>query len=454
MRTLYFDCFSGAAGDMIIGALLDCGADFDTLNTAMKGLGVEGLHVHAKKIVKAGITATKFDVHGHDHGHDHHHHHDHDHGHSHSHNHDHHHHHDHNHGHSHSHSHSHDHDHHHHDHDHGHEHHHHDHGHDHHHDHPHRGLKEINEIIDKADLPEAVKAASRETFQRIGEAEAAVHGVDIQTIHFHEVGAIDSIADVIGANLCLHMLGVDEVYASPLHVGAGTVKCAHGVMPVPAPATALLLKGIPTYGGDVQGELVTPTGAALLAQWVKDFGSMPAMSIESAGYGAGTKDLPDRPNVIRAMIGESQAESSAETIRVIEANIDDMNPEIYPAAICALLEAGAKDAFITPILGKKGRPAHTITALAAPSDEAACCDVILSHTTTLGLRIREERRIVLDRNWETAATPWGDVRVKIGARNGTILSRSPEYDDCARIAKEAGVPVLRVFEAAMRGKGD
>lgn len=315
-------------------------------------------------------------------------------------------------------------------------------------------MKEISEIIAKADLPESVKEASRETFRRIGEAEAAVHGVPIETIHFHEVGAIDSIADVIGAHLCMHMLNVDAIYASPLHVGAGTVKCAHGVMPVPAPATVLLLKDVPSYGGDVQGELVTPTGAALLAQWVTEFGPMPAMRIEASGYGAGTKDLADRPNVIRAMIGESQDGGTTETIRVIEANIDDMNPEIYPSVITALLSAGAKDAFITPIIGKKGRPGQLITVLAAQSDEVACCDILLAHTTTLGLRIREERRIVLDRSWTEAPTPWGNVRVKIGARDGTILSRAPEFEDCARVAEAAGIPVLRVYEAAMGAKGD
>lgn len=443
MRTLYFDCFSGASGDMIIGALLDLGADFDTLNEAMKGLGVPGFHVHAKKIVKSGITATKFDVHDHEGGGVHHHHHDHDHGHGHGHD---HHHHDHDHPHDHGHHH-----HHHDDHDHGHSH---DHSHEHHHAHPHRGLKEINAIIDAAPLPDAVKEASRETFRRIGEAEAGVHGVPIETIHFHEVGAIDSIADVIGAHLCMHLIGVDEIHASPMHVGSGTVKCAHGVMPVPAPATASLLKDVPIYGGDVDGELVTPTGAALIAQWAKSFGPMPAMKITASGYGAGTKDLPDRPNVLRAILGESTAETAQETVVIIEANIDDMNPEIYPSVIASLIDGHARDAFITPIIGKKGRPAQLITVIADPEHEAACSEIILTHTSTLGVRVREERRRILDRAFEEVKTPWGTVRVKLGMQGGRVLSRAPEYEDCARVARDHNVPVMTVYQAAIAESGE
>lgn len=311
-------------------------------------------------------------------------------------------------------------------------------------------MKEIYAIIERADLPEPVKAASRETFRRIGEAEAQVHGVPVETIHFHEVGAIDSIADVIGAHFCMHLLGVDAIYASPLHVGSGTVVCAHGVMPVPAPATSLLLKGVPCYGGDVQGELVTPTGAALIAQWAQAFGPMPAMILETAGYGAGTKDIPGRPNVLRATLGQlAESAGVRESVDVIEANIDDMNPELFPPAMSALLAAGAKDAFITPIVGKKGRPGHLVTVLADAERTQRVAETLLAHTTTLGVRIRHEERIVLERAWREVATPWGPVRVKIGSLGGKTRSRAPEFEDCQRVAEAAHVPVLAVYEAAL-----
>lgn len=299
-------------------------------------------------------------------------------------------------------------------------------------------------------MPATVKAASRETFRRIGEAEAKVHGVPVETIHFHEVGAIDSIADVIGAHLCMDMLGVDAIYSSPLHVGAGTVTCAHGVMPVPAPATALLLAGVPCYGGDVQGELVTPTGAALIAQWTKSYGGMPPMIIEAAGYGSGTKDIPGRPNVLRATIGElTEVAGTKETIAIIEANIDDMNPELYPPVMSTLLASGAKDCFITPIVGKKGRPGHLVTVLCDENLIDKTAEILLNHTTTLGVRIRREDRIILERAWQEVTTPWGAVRVKVGSRNGKARSHAPEFEDCQRVADAAQVPVLVVYEAAL-----
>lgn len=240
MKIAYFDCFSGASGDMILGALVDAGADFDAIRQGFESLNVDGYSVSVEKLNKGGTSATKFNV---EMAHEHH--------------------------------------------------------------HPHRHLKHIVEIIERGNLPEKVKQASRETFQRIAEVEATIHSTTVERIHFHEVGAIDSIVDVVGAHLALHLLGIEKVYTSPMHVGTGTVKCAHGVMPVPAPATAALLQGIPSYGGDVQGELVTPTGAALLAQWTERFGPMPAMRIASIGYGSGTKDLPDWPNVLRVLVGES-----------------------------------------------------------------------------------------------------------------------------------------------------
>jgi len=389
MKTIYFDCFSGCSGDMIIGALLDAGADFDRLKLDLESLDVPGYTLSIEKVKKCGIMATKFDVHVDEHEH-----------------------------------------------------------------HPHRHLKHIVEILENSKLSPKVKAESIETFRRIGEAEAEIHGTTIEKIHFHEVGAIDSIVDVVGAHLALSQLGIDTVYASPLHVGSGTVKCAHGVMPVPAPATALLLKGVPSYGGNVQGELVTPTGAALMAQWAKKFGPMPAMTVDRAGYGAGTMDIEGRPNVLRASVGVlSETDAGTETVVVMETNIDDMNPELLPPVIEALLKHGARDAFMTPVLGKKGRPAQLLTVLCDEDKAQAMADVLLTHTTTLGLRMRTERRIVLDRRWETVNTKWGEVRVKIGARNGADAWRAPEFDDCQRLAEQADVPVLAVYEAALAASG-
>ncbi len=383
MKTLYFDCFSGAAGDMIVGALIDAGADFGTIRDGLMSLGVEGFDVAIEKVKKKGVMATKFHVNISGHGQ------------------------------------------------------------------PHRHLKHIVAIIEKGDLPQRVREASLETFRRIAEAEAEVHGSTVEKVHFHEVGAVDSIVDIVGAHLALDQIKPDRIESSPLHVGSGTVTCAHGVMPVPAPATALLLKGVPTYGGTVEGELVTPTGAALIAQLAQKFGPQPAMSIETVGVGSGTRDLPDRPNVLRVMLGRASGGAGAtETVTVIEANIDDMNPELFPPLLKGLLDAGARDAFLTPILGKKGRPAYLVTAMADEAAVAKVTDALFRGSTTLGLRMRREERICLERVWKSVQTLWGPVRVKIGMRGGVAANVAPEFDDCVRVAEEAKVAVREVYDAA------
>lgn len=433
MRTLYFDCFSGASGDMIVGALIDAGADFGAIRDAIASLGLEGYELSCQKVNKHGIMATKFtvlvngkspeDPSHHDHGHAH------DHGHSHS------------HGHAHDHSHT--------------------HAHEQkpeHKPHAHRHLRHLVEIVERGKLPQQVKDASIRTFRKIAECEAEVHGTTPEKIHFHEVGAIDSIIDVVGANLALHQLAPQRVIASHLHVGSGTIKCAHGVMPVPAPATALLLKGVPAYGGEVPGELVTPTGAALIAQWAESYGPLPDMEVGRIGMGSGTRDLADRPNVLRVVLGESAQISgrATETINVLEANVDDMNPEWMPPLLDALLAAGARDAFVTPILGKKGRPAHLITAMCDRGKLDGVADVLLRHSTTLGLRMREEERICLDRSFRKVNTVWGKVSIKLGALRGETVNVSPEFEECAVLARQNGVPVKRVYQeaqaAATRGE--
>lgn len=453
MKTCYFDCYSGISGDMTVGALIDAGADFNAIREGLNSLGMDGFSVRAEKVLKKGIHATQFTVidelagHGHEHKHDQ----DHDHGHGHHH-HEHGHAHDHGHGHHHQ-DHGHDHGHHdhHHDHDHGHEHDHNhgpDHAHGHHH--PHRHLKDIEKIISGSGLPQPVKEAAIATFHALGHAEASVHGTTIDKVHFHEVGAVDSIVDIVAAQLGFHLLGIEHFVSSPLHVGSGTVQCDHGIMPVPAPATAKLLLGKPTYGGQVDGELVTPTGAALIGQRVTAFGPAPPMRTEAIGYGSGTKDLPDRANVLRILIGQSDAPSgTTETIQVLEANLDDMTGELLAPLIASLMEAGALDAFLTPVIGKKGRPGHRVTVLSADASVQALSDTLFTHSTTLGVRIRAERRMVLDREWKSVATPWGDVRVKIGARGGNTLSTAPEYEDCMNAATLAGVPVRKVYESAL-----
>ena len=423
MKTLYFDCFCGASGDMINGALLDAGADFDTLRRGLESLDVDGYSIRAERVDKHGTMATQFYVdledatpathaddteHGHGHSHDH----DHSHSHGHS------------HGQDRSHS--------------------HDGGHE-----VHRHLSHIVDIIESGDIPREVKDASIETFRRIAAAEAEVHGTTPEKIHFHEVGAVDSIVDIVGAHLGIHMVKPDRIVSSSLHVGSGTVKCAHGIMPVPAPATALLLKGVPSYGGEVKGELVTPTGAALIAQLADEFGPLPEMVVETVGVGSGTKDLPDRPNVLRVLIGETVGAAKTESIVVVEAMVDDMNPELLPPVLEKLLDAGARDVFITPVLGKKGRPAQLITVLADEAKVDTVTSTLFEGTTTLGLRMRTEQRICLDREWKTAATRWGPVRVKIGSKDGKVMNQSPEFEDCQRRAVEAGVNVIEVYQEAM-----
>ena len=295
-----------------------------------------------------------------------------------------------------------------------------------------------------------MKEASEKTFRAIAEAEAKVHGTTIEKIHFHEVGAIDSIVDVIGVHLALHHLQIDQVIASPVHLGSGVVKCAHGVMPVPAPATALLLAGVPSYSGEVVGELATPTGAALIRQIATRFSPMPLMTIEKVGYGSGTRNYTDRPNVLRAVLGETQAVTQAtESITVMETNIDDMNPELLPTLLAQALAEGARDAFLTPVVGKKGRSGHLVTVLCDDDAVPRVAKVLFSASTTFGIRMRKEDRICLERAIKSVSTPWGKVRVKLGYLDGETIRTAPEFDDCSAIAQTANVPVLKVYEAAL-----
>jgi uncharacterized protein (TIGR00299 family) protein len=423
MRIAYLDCFSGISGDMFLGALLDAGVSSKVFEQTVDALNV-GAHLEISRVNRSGISATKVDVvvkgekdsprasrkelsasnehsHAHQnsepHGHYHENHPEHQHG---------------------------------------------------------RGLTEIREIISKAVISESAKGTAIAIFEKLGQAESKIHNVPIENIHFHEVGAVDALVDIVCAAVGTEALAADEVICSPLNVGGGTVECAHGTFPVPAPATVELLKGAPVYSSGIQAELVTPTGAAIVATLVNRFSSFPEIKIDKTGYGAGTRDFPGHANVLRITIGgalpQLAAKTSQETISVLEANLDDLNPQVFGYVMDRLLEAGALDVFGIPVQMKKNRPGTLLTILAKPEDADQLAQIVFSETTTLGVRRREEKRQVLARRWQNVSTRFGDVRIKIASLNGTVTSYAPEYEDCRRIAVEHRVPLKAVMQEAMQ----
>lgn len=424
MRIAYLDCFSGISGDMFLGALVDAGVSPKLLEDTVAALDV-GARIEVSRVIRSGITATKIDVYCHgekdlprevfwEQG-----------------------------GHSHSHGHKHDHK--------------HDDSHGHHHDehtgHEHgRSLSEIRRIINKAAFSAGAKATAIRVFEALGTAEAAIHNTSIEKVHFHEVGAVDAMVDIVCGAVGAEALGVDEWVCSPLNVGGGTVKCAHGTLPVPAPATLELLHDAPVYSFGPQVELVTPTGAAIVKTLATRFGSMPAMRVEKAGYGAGSRNFPEHPNVLRLTIGEAAATLPApsDTVTVLEANLDDLSPQVLAYAMERLLEAGALDVFSAPVQMKKNRPGALLTVLAKPEDADRLAKLIFAETTTLGIRRREERRHTLARRWESVQTPWGPVRIKIASMNGTIANYAPEYEDCRALAEANHVPLKAVLQEALQ----
>ena len=444
MKTLYLECQMGAAGDMLTAALLELLPDRQAFLDRMNALGLPGVKVTAEPAVKCGVTGTHVsvtvdgeeeeseDVHDHDHHHDHEHehehHHDHDHEHEHEHEHEHHHDHDHEHEHEHEH---------HHDHDHEHEHH---HGHHHHH---HTSVADIEALIGGLDVSDRVKADAKAVYALIADAESRVHGQPVDAIHFHEVGTMDAVADVVGVCLLMEMIGAERITASPVHVGSGHVHCAHGILPVPAPATALILTGIPTWGGPVRGELCTPTGAALLKHFASGFGDRPVMTVEAIGYGMGRKDF-ERANCVRAFLGESA--DRREEITRLECNLDDMTGEALGFAMEALMKAGARDVYTTAIGMKKSRPGILLSVICLPEDADRLAGLIMKHTTTLGIRRQDMSRYALDRRVETLETPLGPVRYKTASGMG-VTRRKPEYDDLAALAAEKGLSLAEVREA-------
>ena len=430
MKTLYLECNMGAAGDMLMAALYELLDDQPAFLQKMQELGLHGMQVTAEPAKTCGIAGThmRVTVHGeeehepdaHDHHHD-------------DHEHEHHHHHD-----------DHDHEHHHHHHD-DHEHdHHHDHAHEHGHHHHHATPGHIAAIIDGLNLPDAVKQHARAVYDAIAQAEAKAHGCPVGDVHYHEVGALDAVADVAGVCYAMHLLGVDRVVVSPVHVGSGTVRCAHGVMPVPAPATANLLSGVPVYGGSVQGELCTPTGAALLTHFADVFEKMPVMRTQKVGIGIGTKQF-EQANCVRAFLDETDAQVNG-TITELTCNLDDLTAEALATACEQLLSEGALDVYTVPGTMKKGRAGHVLTVLCEDKDTARMAERVLALTTTNGLRVRRCEKYFLQPSAREVSTAWGKVRVKIAQGFG-ITHVKPEFEDVAAIARKNGLSYDTVAQA-------
>ena len=311
-----------------------------------------------------------------------------------------------------------------------------------------RHLSKIIELIENSRLNPTVKEKSIAVFKRLGEAEAKVHGIAIEKVHFHEVGALDAIIDIVGSVAGLHLLGIEKIYASRLNLGTGFVKSEHGVIPVPAPATVELCKGIPVYSTNIQKELTTPTGAALISTLASGFGDLPALRLLSSGYGAGDTEIEGQANVLRILIGELVESNKTETVTVIETNIDDLNPQIYDYLMERLFDSGALDVYYSPVQMKKNRPAVVLTVLAKPSDNAKLCEIIFSETSTFGIRTYQTQRQILTREFIPVKTPYGEVRIKVGSLNGKIQSATPEYEDCKKLAKKKKVPLKIIQQSA------
>jgi uncharacterized protein (TIGR00299 family) protein len=401
VRVLYFDCFAGAAGDMILGALLDAGLPFEELKRALGSLAVEGWEVSADRVLKTGLTATKFRVDEHRASlaeagsraaaHPHHSH----------------------------------------------------------HDHSHHSLKDIERAIQRSALSESGKQRATSMFRRLAEVEASIHGMSVEQVHLHEVGALDSIIDIVGAVFGIEWFNAGRIVASPLNTGSGMVKSAHGVFPVPAPATLRLLKDAPVYSTGIQSELLTPTGALILSEYASSYGPMPAMRVDRVGYGAGDRELAETPNVVRLIVGAVAEDAPATQVVSIECEIDDMNPQIFGALMDRLYAAGALEVFYVAVQMKKNRPGTLMTIVATPEQRQALIDLVFRETTTIGVRYQAMSRECLDREVVTVTTPFGPVRFKVARRGGALMNAQPEFDDLTRLAAEHHVPVKEVQSVAL-----
>ena len=381
MKTLYFDCFAGASGDMILGAMVSAGVDPNVLSQQLSLLNVQGFDVRFETVERAGLSATHaivVTVH----------------------------------------------------------------------QHQHRHLKDILAIISNAHLSNAVKTRATKIFTRLGEAEARVHNQPIEKVHFHEVGALDAIVDVVGAAICFELLGIERFVSSPLHVGSGFVQMEHGRFPVPPPAVADLVKGVPFYATDIKGELLTPTGAAIITTVSEQYGPMPSMRSDSVGYGAGTREYENFPNALRVFIGDSDpADSQVEKLLMIETNIDDLSPQVLGHVMDRAFELGALDCYFTSVQMKKNRPGVLLSILSNPDSKQELMELVFSETTTLGVRTYEVERRALERSVLRVETQYGPIDVKVARLNGHVVNEMPEFEQCRRIARESGVPLKRVEEA-------
>jgi uncharacterized protein (TIGR00299 family) protein len=385
MKTAYFDCFSGISGDMVLGALVDAGAELARLEAELRRLPIEGWKITAEKVKRRAVSATQVRVETHEH-------------------------------------------------------------------HPHRSLSEILGMIGKADYPPRIAERARRIFQRLGEAEAKVHNISIEKVHFHEVGAVDAIVDIVGAAVGCELLGLESFACSALNVGGGRVETAHGTLPVPAPATAELLRGMMGYSTGIERELVTPTGAAIASTLAATSGPMPPMTVQAIGWGAGSADLAEQPNVLRLFVGVAAEQGVArwdEIVTVIEANVDDMNPQLYGYFADRAQASGALDVFSAAVQMKKNRPGQLLTILCAPADAGRLIELLFSETTTIGVRSYEARRRTLEREVVPVDTPLGRIRMKIARVNGHVLNVAPEYDDCRRVAAEKHLPLKHVLAEAL-----
>lgn len=388
MRIAYFDCFSGIAGDMVVGALLSAGAPIEALENTWRSLPVQGWDFRLKTTSVNGIEAVDVYISCNE-------------------------------------------------------------------EQPHRHLSDVLALIDASETPARAKEWASAVFRHLAEAEAKIHGSTPEQVHFHEVGAVDSIADILGACTLLDALGVEVVECSPLPLSRGFVRSAHGVIPVPAPAVLELLRDVEIVPDDtIQGETVTPTGAALMKTLSRRFGGYPRMRIERIGYGAGKKRFDVRPNVLRVVVGEQLDALPVQETILVEVNLDDMNPEWFPAIQEQLLAEGALDVYFTPIVMKRGRPATQLSVLCEPGKETTVLQLLFRETTTLGARFSRWQRLCLERKWETVQTPYGAVRVKAGLWNGEVVTASPEYADCAACAQQHGVPLKWVYTEALRAFQD
>ncbi|HVM95224.1 MAG TPA: nickel pincer cofactor biosynthesis protein LarC [Candidatus Acidoferrales bacterium] len=387
MRVLYFDTIAGISGDMTVGALLSLGLPFEYLQEELRRLGVDGFQVRSTSRLINGINAVKFDVDVDDHTHHHH------------------------------------------------------------HDHVHRPFRSIRSLLERGSLDDSVRQTALAIFGKLAEAEGKVHDMPPDDVEFHEVGAVDSIVDVVGAAIGFHFFKVERAYVSPLPLGSGIVRSQHGLIPVPGPATAELLRGFTTRV-EGEGELVTPTGAAIVAALAMP-AATPSMSITAIGYGAGTKTFADRPNLLRLVLGESHAEMEPETVVELQTNIDDYNPELYDYVLERLYEAGARDVWLTPVHMKKNRPGVVLSLLCDHAARDRLAAIILNETSAIGVRHRVVERIVLPREIREVQTAYGAVRVKIAKTPDGSVNLAPEYDDCKRLARECGVPIKLVYQAAL-----